>query len=143
MIREKTTFSWGFPGGSVGKETTWNTGNLDFIPGSGKSTREKNGNPLQYSCLENSRGKEPVEIQSMGLQRVRHNWAANTLTCSQPSLLALKTCLSLLLGYCFYSLWSFGLLWKCISFYIFSCSNFRPLSPKYFIWNYLLVWTTV
>ena len=64
-------------------------------------------------------------------------------TCSQPSLLLLKTWLSLLLGYCFYSLWSFGLLWKCISFHIFSCSDFRPLSTKYFIWNCLLIWTTV
>ena len=87
--------------------------------------------------------EKPAELQSMGLQRVRHNWAANTFACSQPSLLPLKTCLSLLLGYCFYSSWSYGLLWKCISFYIFSCSDFRPLSPKYFIWNCLLIWTTV
>ena len=43
----------GFPGGSVGKESGYNEGDLGLIPGSGKSTGEGNGNPLQYSCLEN------------------------------------------------------------------------------------------
>ena len=44
----------GFPGGSDGKESTWNAGGLGSIPGSGRSPGEGNGNPLQYSCLENS-----------------------------------------------------------------------------------------
>ena len=44
----------GFPGGSVGKESTCNTGDLDSAPGLGRSTKEGNGHPLQYSCLENS-----------------------------------------------------------------------------------------
>ena len=43
----------GFPGGSVGKESACNTGNLVLIPGLGRSHGEENGNPLQYSCLEN------------------------------------------------------------------------------------------
>ena len=43
----------GFPGGSDGKESDCNAGNLSSIPGSGRSLREGNGNPLQYSCLEN------------------------------------------------------------------------------------------
>ena len=42
------------PGGSNGKEFTCNAGNLGLIPGLGKSPGEGNGNPLQYSCLENS-----------------------------------------------------------------------------------------
>jgi len=44
----------GFPGGSNGKASAWNAGDLDLIPGSGRFPREGNGNPLQYSCLENS-----------------------------------------------------------------------------------------
>ena len=43
-----------FPGGSDGKESACNVGDLGLIPGLGKSPGEENGNPLQYSCLENS-----------------------------------------------------------------------------------------
>ena len=43
----------GFPGGSEVKVPASNAGNLGSIPGSGRSPREGNGNPLQYSCLEN------------------------------------------------------------------------------------------
>ena len=46
-------FSWGFPGGSEVKVSAWNAGDLGSIPGSGRSPGEGNGNPLQYSCLEN------------------------------------------------------------------------------------------
>ena len=44
----------GFPGSSEGKESACNTGDLSLIPGSGRSPREGNGNPFQYSYLENS-----------------------------------------------------------------------------------------
>ena len=44
---------FGFPGGSDGRESACNAGDLGLIPGSGKSPGEGNGNPLQYSCLEN------------------------------------------------------------------------------------------
>ena len=43
----------GFPGGSDGKESTCNSGDLGSIPGSGRFPGEGDGNPLQYSCLEN------------------------------------------------------------------------------------------
>ena len=43
----------GFPGGSDGKEFACNAGDLGSIPGSERSPGEGNGNPLQYSCLEN------------------------------------------------------------------------------------------
>ena len=46
-----------FPGGSDGKESACNAGNLGLIPGSGRSPREGNGNPLQYSCLENPKDR--------------------------------------------------------------------------------------
>ena len=41
------------PGGSDGKVSARNAGDLGSIPGSGRSSAEGNGNPLQYSCLEN------------------------------------------------------------------------------------------
>ena len=43
-----------FPGGSDGKASVYNAGDQGLIPGSGRSPGEGNGNPLQYSCLENS-----------------------------------------------------------------------------------------
>ena len=43
-----------FPSGSEDKESVRNAGDLGSIPELGKSTGEGNGNPLQYSCLENS-----------------------------------------------------------------------------------------
>ena len=43
-----------FPGGSGGKASAYNVGDLGLIPGSGRSPGEGNGNPLQYSCLEKS-----------------------------------------------------------------------------------------
>ena len=55
---EKTKYSTpansgGFPGGSDGKESSCNAGDLSSIPGLGRSPREGNGYSLQYSCLEN------------------------------------------------------------------------------------------
>ena len=44
----------GFPGCSEGKASAHKAGNLGLIPGSGRSPGEGNGNPLQYSCLENA-----------------------------------------------------------------------------------------
>ena len=44
----------GFPGGSDGKVSAHNVGDLDSVLGSGRSPREGNDNPLQYSYLENS-----------------------------------------------------------------------------------------
>ena len=43
----------GFPGGAEVKASTCNVGDLDSIPGLGRSPGEGNGNPLQYSCPEN------------------------------------------------------------------------------------------
>ena len=48
------TFLWGFPGGSDGKESACNAGDQNSVPGWGRSPEGGNGNPLQYSCLENS-----------------------------------------------------------------------------------------
>ena len=44
---------WGFPGGSEVKASACNAGDVGSISGSESSPGEGNGNPLQYSCLEN------------------------------------------------------------------------------------------
>ena len=49
-----------FPCSSVSKESACNAGDLGSIPGSGRSPREGNGNPLQHSCLENPQGQRSL-----------------------------------------------------------------------------------
>ena len=51
-------FKLGFPGRSVVKNPPANAGDVGLIPGSGRSPGEGNGNPLQYSCLENPIDRE-------------------------------------------------------------------------------------
>ena len=50
----------GFPCGSDGKASAYNAGDPGLIPGSGRSSGEGFGNPLQYSCLEKSHGRRSV-----------------------------------------------------------------------------------
>ena len=50
----KNGYPGGFPGGSEVKVSVCNAGDLGSISGLGRSPGEGNGNPLQYSCLENS-----------------------------------------------------------------------------------------
>ena len=72
----------GFPGSSVGEESTCNAGDPGPIPGLGRFLGEGNGYPLQYSCWEIPWTEEPGELQSMGLQELdttevtehQHNW---------------------------------------------------------------------
>ena len=65
----------GFPGGSVGKESTCNTGDaggLGSIPGSGRSPGGGNGNPLYYSCLKNPMDRGTLWATA---HEVAKNWA--------------------------------------------------------------------
>ena len=64
-----------FPGGSDSKVSAYNAGDPGLIPGLGRSSGEGNGKPLQYSCLENPMKGEHGRLQSMGSQRVGHDWA--------------------------------------------------------------------
>ena len=73
----------GFPGGLVGKEPTWSAGDAGSIPGSGRSPGGGHGNPLQYSCLENPMDRGVWWLQSMGSQRVGHDWS--NWACTQTS----------------------------------------------------------
>ena len=60
-------YVWGFPGGSDDKESTCNVGDLDLIPGLGRSLGEGNGYPFQYSCLENPMTREAWQATVHGV----------------------------------------------------------------------------
>ena len=61
---------------SDGKESAYNAGDPGLIPGLGRYPQEGNGNPLQYSYLQNRMDrKESGGLQSIRLQRVSHGWA--------------------------------------------------------------------
>ena len=59
----------GFTDSSDGKESACNVGDQSSIPGLGKSPGKGNGNPIQYSYLENSM-EEPGRLKSTDLERV-------------------------------------------------------------------------
>ena len=64
----------GFLGGSVGKESTGKAGDargLGLIPGSGRSSGEWHGNPLHYSCLENSMDRGAWRATVHGVSKSR------------------------------------------------------------------------
>ena len=58
-----------FPGGLDRKEFPCNARDLGSIPGSGRSPREGNGNPLQYSCLENSMDRGAWQARVHGVKK--------------------------------------------------------------------------
>ena len=63
----------GFPHSSVGKESACNAGDPGLIPGSERSPGEGNGNPLQYSCLENPMDRGAWQATVHAVVRVRHD----------------------------------------------------------------------
>ena len=66
-------FLFGFPGGSDGKESAYNAGDLGLTPGSGKYPGKGNGNPLQYFCLENpmDRGTWRIRVRRVTKSRTQ------------------------------------------------------------------------
>ena len=65
----------GFPGGSEGKASAYNVGDLGSIPELGRSPGEGNGNPLQYSCLENPMDRGAWQARVHGVERAGHDLA--------------------------------------------------------------------
>ena len=62
-----------FPGGSDGKASAYNAGDVGSNPGSGKAPGEGNGILLQYSCLENPMDRGAWWATVYGVSRVRHD----------------------------------------------------------------------
>ena len=62
----------GFDRSSDGKKSAYNAGDLGSVPGSGRSPGEGNGNPLQYSCLENpmDRGAWQASVHRIAKSRI-------------------------------------------------------------------------
>ena len=73
LIRQMYLIS--FPGGSEGKESACNVGDLGSIPGLGRFPGGGYSNPLKYACLENpmDRGAWGDGLQSMGSKRLGHD----------------------------------------------------------------------
>ena len=71
-----------FPHTSVGKESVCNTGDPDSIPGWERSPREGNGNPLQYSCLENPMDRGAWWATVHVVARVGHNLVTKPPPCT-------------------------------------------------------------
>ena len=64
-----------FPHSSASKESACNAGDPSLNPGLGRSPGEGNGNPLQYSCLENPMDKGAWQATVHGVTRVRYDLA--------------------------------------------------------------------
>ena len=61
------------PGGSVVKNLPASAGDVGLIPASGRSPKEENGSPLQYSCLRNPMNRGAWRVAVYGITRVRHD----------------------------------------------------------------------
>ena len=80
----------GFPGGSDGKASACTLGDLGLIPGSGRSPGEGNGNPLQYSCLENPMDEGDWQATVPGVAK-NWTWLSDfTFTKNESTLLVRK-----------------------------------------------------
>ena len=92
------------PGGSDGKASVYNVGDLGSIPGSGDLLEKEMATHSSILAWRIPSTEEPGRLQSMGLQRVIHNWATS-LTCTEKNV-------SLSHKPCRFSLLSFPRLWK-------------------------------
>ena len=110
---------WGFPGGSVVKESACNTGDVGSVLGSGRYPRGGHGNPLQYSCLENStdRGAWRATMHGVAKESDRTEETEHTGTsywyridnagCSSVVLIFLVIFMDIIFG-----LWYWRRLWR-------------------------------
>ena len=88
-----------FSGGSDGKTSAYNVGNPGSVPGLGRSPGEGNGNPLQYSCLENPMdgGAWSATVHRVAKSRTRLSDVTFTFTKS-VHLMTSKSCLNNLIN---------------------------------------------
>ena len=81
-LKKKKKTLKGFPNVSDGKESACNAGNLGLIPGSGRSPGKGNGNPIHYSCLENSMDREAWRATVHGVTKSQTQLIKACLMCS-------------------------------------------------------------
>ena len=109
------------------KEPTCNAGDAGSIPGSGRSPGEGNGYPLQLLSWTIPRTEVPGRLQSMGSQRVRHNWVTDHTQKSKQCLLqnweSIRQCICSFNNFC----WSIVALQGYISF----CCTVKWISYMY------------
>ena len=72
---ERTKRLYGFPRWCSGKESACQAGDVGLIHGSGRSPGEKHGDPLQYSCLENSMDRGACQATIHGVTKIRRDIA--------------------------------------------------------------------
>ena len=120
----------GFPYSSVGKESACHAGDLGLIPGLGRSPGEGNGNPLQYSFLENPMDRGARQATVYGVARVGHNLATKP---PPPSMYwAILAWIQLPSKYVFLNLLTKFYVTKCI---LCVLSGFR------YVWLFAILWT--
>ena len=73
MCTKSPMLSMNFLGDTDGKKFACNAGDLDLIPGSGRSSGGGHHNLLQYSCPDNLKTEKPGGLQSIVLHRVGHD----------------------------------------------------------------------
>ena len=84
FAKQKMRAVQGFPGGSDGKESACNAEDPGSIPGSGRSPGEGNGNPLQYSCLENAVDRGTWRAPVQGVAKSQTHSATDTTEGMKP-----------------------------------------------------------
>ena len=123
--------TWDFPGGSEVKASACNAGDLGLIPGLGRSPGEGNGNPLQFLAWRIPWMEEPGGLQSMGLQRVGHDWVTSLSLSEEKNCSHLDLCFfwdhSMSLLSSFFSSWWTGeksecwVIWRNSVKFVFCC----------------------
>ena len=123
----------GFPGGSDGKESACNVGDLGSTPGLGRSPGGVHGNPLQNSCLENPPWSEELGgLQSMGSQRVQHDWVTKHSTAHDPLLSTLMVLnvsfykSNICFLFCFVSLKDLQHCFRCTALWFSVFADYTP-----------------
>ena len=151
----KYPWTWGSLRGSVSIKSACSAGDLCLIPGYGRSPGERNGYPLQYSCLQNSMNRGAWKAaEAMGLQIVRHNWATNTNTFINIEVIRIflsfytinlpiqdylpHNCISHML--IFYLITKIYLVESTINGHFYKCFYYCPHFDSYFLWfHYFLL----
>ena len=80
LIFQVVSINMDFPDGSDGKASAYNAGDPGSIPGLGRSSGEGNGNPLQYSCLENPMDRGVLQATFQGVTKSRKRLSNFTFT---------------------------------------------------------------